>query len=110
MAGVLLQAGLWHVLTASPLYVARVRERLLRVHPDIGHVAWRHVGLWYSGSALLGWEMRARGLFWGVRAAVIHAVLTACGGLGSIQTGLQVVSLDARCIARQRPPWEVLPG
>lgn len=92
MAGVLLQTRWWQVLPASLLllYVARVCERLLGIHSDIGHIVWRKVVLWWHPPArLLGRKVGTRGLFWGIdRVWVIDTVLASSGRLGSVEAGL----------------------
>lgn len=107
MAGVLLQTRLGHVLATSLLlYVVCVRKclRLLGIHrADIGHVVGRHVSLGrHAGSALLGRQVGARGLFGRVdRIRVVHAIVGR-RGLGGVQACLES-ALEKGSMATKAP-------
>ena len=93
----LLEARGRHVLAPPLLLHVAVGERLLRVHPDAGHVAGRQVALRHPGPALLGWQVSVAGLLWGVDGVrVVHAVV-ASGRFGRIQASLESGVRKVRC-------------
>lgn len=84
----LLKAGLRHVLaTPLRLHVA-IGQRLLGIHPNVRHVAWRHVALRNAGSALLRGQMGACGLLGRVNSIAVVYTVVAGRGLRGVQAGL----------------------
>ena len=77
-----------------PLHVALIRESLLGVHRHVGHVVVGHVRvLGNARSVALRREVLVGRLFRGLDlVTTIDAVLVARSRLGSIQTGLIIVS------------------
>jgi DMSO reductase anchor subunit len=99
----LLETGRRHVL-APPLRLhVAVGERLLWIHPHVGHVTRRHVALRHAGPGLLGREVGTGWLFGGVDGvSIVHAVV-AGRRFGSVQAGLGSVLVERRgCMGHPR--------